>query len=316
MASSVGTVLSLAPGFSEDKPRLSVVSPRRAQRELVPVDPRSLLTLRDTRHTHFSYPWHYHPEVELTLILDGHGLRYVGDSIHEFEEGDFCLIGADTPHCWLSKPIPGRPVRALVVQFPRDVFGAGFLELAAAQPIAELLHRAERGLRLTGNLHAKVSEEMHELFNAAPRPIDRLARLLNILTSMAESDECAPLALAAAQRPQSPRHEQTAREILQYIHDNAATLVSQREVAKRAGLSPAGFSRFFSRHFGKPFVTYVAEVRVGNACRMLLEGDRSIAEVAVEVGFNNLANFNRRFRFLKGMTPSDYRRMARGLASA
>lgn len=316
MAVNAGIALTVADGLSPDRPRISAISARRAQRELVPVDPHSLLTLRDTRHTHFSYPWHYHPEAELTLIVDGSGLRYVGDSIHEFEPGDFCLIGADTPHCWLSKPIPGHPVRALVVQFPRDVFGTGFLELAAAKPIAELLHRAGRGLRLTGALHAKVKAEMSELFNASPRPIDRLSRLLSILTLMAESEECVALALTAAKRPESPRHEQAAREILQYIHDNAATLVSQREVARRAGLSPAGFSRFFSRHFGKPFVTYVAEVRVGNACRMLLEGDRSIAEVAVEVGFNNLANFNRRFRFLKGMTPSDYRRMARGIASA
>ncbi len=290
-------------------------SSRRAQRELVPVDPHSLLTLRDARNTHFSYPWHYHPELELTLILEGHGLRYVGDSISEFEGGDFCLVGPETPHCWLSRPIPGKPVRALVVQFPRDVFGGGFLELAAAQPVAELFHRAARGLRITGALHSVVTEEMLRLFRAAPRPIDRLSQLLSMLARMAESDECVPLALTAGQRPQTPRHEQTAREVLQFIHDHATSPISQREVAKLAGLSPAGFSRFFSRHFGKPFVTYVAEVRIGNACRMLLEGDRSIAEVAVEVGFNNLANFNRRFRYLKGMTPSEYRRMARGGAA-
>ena len=293
-----------------------MLAARRAQRELVPVDPHSLLTLRDARHTHFSYPWHFHPELELTLILEGHGLRYVGDSISEFESGDLCLVGTDTPHCWLSKPEAGTPVRALVAQFPREVFGPGFLELAAAQPIADLFHRAGLGLKVTGALHAKVSEELNRLFKVAPRPIDRLSRLLNILTLMAESEESLPLALTAAQRPQSPRHEQTAREVLQHIHDHAGSPISQRAVAKLAGLSPAGFSRFFSRHFGKPFVTYVAEVRVGNACRLLLEGDRSIAEVAVEVGFNNLANFNRRFRYLKGMTPSEYRRMARGLASA
>jgi transcriptional regulator GlxA family with amidase domain len=82
------------------------------------------------------------------------------------------------------------------------------------------------------------------------------------------------------------------------------------------GLSAAGFSRFFSRHFGKPFVCYLAEIRIGNACRLLMESNLGIAQIAAEVGFNNLANFNRRFRELKGVTPSEYRRMARGRASA
>ena len=69
-------------------------------------------------------------------------------------------------------------------------------------------------------------------------------------------------------------------------------------------------------HFGKPFVAYVAEVRVGQACRLLLEDELGIAEIAERAGFNNLANFNRRFRLLKGVTPSEYRRMARTMSPA
>jgi AraC-like DNA-binding protein len=106
------------------------------------------------------------------------------------------------------------------------------------------------------------------------------------------------------------------RRILTYIHENAPHSISQRAAADLAGLSPAGFSRFFSRHFGKPFVTYVAEVRIGQACRLLLEDELGIADVALRAGFNNLANFNRRFRLLKGMTPSEYRRMARSLPAS
>jgi AraC-like DNA-binding protein/mannose-6-phosphate isomerase-like protein (cupin superfamily) len=291
-------------------------SVKLAHRELVPVDPSSPITLRDTRHTHFSYPWHYHPEIELTLILVGRGLRYVGDSIHTFEEGDLCLIGAETPHCWLSKPVPGQPVRALVVQFLPQAFGHDFLELSATHPITELFRKAKHGLRLTGSLRAKASEETKRLFGAARRPVDQLVCLLGILALVAESSEAEVLSLASGQRPQTPRHAETAQRILAYIHENASRQMSQREVADLAGLSAAGFSRFFSRHFGKPFVSYLAEIRVGNACRLLMEDERSIAEVAADVGFNNLANFNRRFRRLKGVTPSAYRRMARGLATA
>lgn len=283
---------------------------RLAHRELVPVDPNSPLTLRDARASHFSYPWHYHPELELTLILAGRGLRYVGDSIHAFEEGDLCLVGASTPHCWLSKPDPGRPVRALVVQFPPEVFGQGFLELSAAKPIVELFEQADRGLALRGALCQRVTEAMGHLFSEVQRPLDQLVRLLNVLTMMAESQQYETLSLTRAHRPETPRHVETAQRVLMYIHEHASRQLSQREVADLVGLSAAGFSRFFSRHFGKPFITYLAEMRIGNACRLLMETQHSVAQIAVDVGFNNLANFNRRFRELKGATPTEYRRRA------
>ena len=289
-------------------------SVKLAHRELIPVDPNSPLTLRDTRVSHFTYPWHYHPELELRLILVGRGMRYVGDSIGTFDDGDLCLVGADTPHCWLSKPVPGRPVRALVVQFLPDVFGQGFLELSAAQAVTELFRLAGRGLRLQGVVKARVTEEVERLFARPHRPIDQLTRLLSILSTMAGSEECEPLSLTRGYRPQTPGHAQAAQRILKHIHENASGSLPQREVARMAGFSVAGFSRFFSRQFGKPFVSYLAEIRVGNACRLLMESDLSIAHVAAEAGFNNLANFNRRFRDLKGVTPSEYRRMVRGMA--
>jgi AraC-like DNA-binding protein len=286
---------------------------RSASLELVPKDPSLPFTLIDVRASTFQYPWHHHPELELTMVLRGRGLRYVGDSIKDFEEGDLCLIGSDTPHCWLSEPVQGKPVRALVVQFPLDVFGPGFLDLPVARPIQELFTRAERGLAVTGDLRSRVAAQMEQVFQPSRSPLDRLAQLLSLLAFLAPGDKCTPLALGTTTRAQSATQATTMRRILSYIHENAGHQISQRAAAKLAGLSPAGFSRFFSRHFQKPFVAYVAEVRVGLACRMLLEDELGIAEVAARSGFNNLANFNRRFRVLKGMTPSDYRKMAGGL---
>ena len=283
---------------------------RLAHRELVPADPNSPLTLRDTRASHFTYPWHYHPELELTLVVTGQGLRYVGDSIHAFEDGDLCLVGAGTPHCWLSKPVPGRPVRALVVQFSPKVFGQGFLELSAAKPIVTLFEHADRGLCFHLGLRQRITEAMGTLFSEARRPLDQLVILLDILAQMAKDQEYDFLSLTRGHRPETPRHVATAQRVLTHIHEHAHRSLSQREVADLAGLSAAGFSRFFSRHFGKPFITYLAEMRIGSACRLLMESRLSVAQIAVEVGFNNLANFNRRFRDLKGVTPTEYRRRA------
>jgi AraC-like DNA-binding protein/mannose-6-phosphate isomerase-like protein (cupin superfamily) len=289
---------------------------RSASLELVPKDPTLPFTLTDVRAACFTYPWHHHPELELSLILRGKGLRYVGDSIKEFEEGDLCLIGPYTPHCWLSEPVPGRPVRSLVIQFPPEIFGADFLNLQVSRPIKELFSRAERGLAISGELRNKVAALMEQMFRPRQSPLHRMSLLLELLALMAPGERCTSLSLGTSTRPQSPGHAAMMRRILSYIHENAPHEISQRAAADLAGLSPAGFSRFFSRHFGKPFVTYVAEVRVGQACRLLLEDELGIADVATRAGFNNLANFNRRFRLLKGMTPSEYRRMARSLPAS
>jgi AraC-like DNA-binding protein/mannose-6-phosphate isomerase-like protein (cupin superfamily) len=289
---------------------------RSAALELVPKDPALPFSLIDVRAACFNYPWHHHPELELSMIVRGRGLRYVGDSIKEFEDGDMCLIGSYTPHCWLSEPVSGRPVRSLVIQFPPETFGASFLDLQVARTVRELFSRAERGLLVTGELRTKVAALMERMFRPNQSPLHRMSILLELLATMGTGSRCTQLSLGTLTRPQSPSHAATMRKILSYIHENAPHSISQRAAADLAGLSTAGFSRFFSRQFGKPFVTYVAEVRIGQACRLLLEDELGIADVALRAGFNNLANFNRRFRLLKGMTPSEYRRMARSLPAS
>ena len=75
-----------------------------------------------------------------------------------------------------------------------------------------------------------------------------------------------------------------------------------------AHLSVPAFSRFFKRSLGRTFTDYVNELRIGSACRALIETDKSVAEICYASGFENLSNFNRRFLALKKMSPREFRR--------
>ena len=78
-------------------------------------------------------------------------------------------------------------------------------------------------------------------------------------------------------------------------------------LADVAALSESGFHRLFRRHTRLTVSDYVAELRIGQACALLVNGSQPIRHIADEVGYGNLANFNRQFRALKNMTPRKFR---------
>jgi AraC-like DNA-binding protein len=82
------------------------------------------------------------------------------------------------------------------------------------------------------------------------------------------------------------------------------------DLAAELGMSESRFSRFFRRATGNTFTEFVNRVRVSRACQLLMDTERRITAICAEVGFHNVANFNRRFLEIKGMTPSEFRRQA------
>ena len=89
------------------------------------------------------------------------------------------------------------------------------------------------------------------------------------------------------------------------VHERGHSL---KEVAELLGMTPSAFSRFFRRATGRTFVDYLGALRIAHACELLVETDLPVLQISLAAGFNNLSNFNRRFRRLKGMTPGEYRR--------
>lgn len=308
VASTNDSVDAAPSGVFHRRPRTTL--------EVVGSDPACPLTLLDVRAEAFTYPMHYHPEIELTLVIQGRGQRYVGDSIQSFEPGDLVLVGANTPHCWQSDRRFGHTVRALVVQFPDDLFGTDFLERPHGRPLRDLFERSRQGLCFSEKIRARAVEYLKSMFHPSQTHLDRLGLLLHILADMTQTEQQTVLGLGTPPGPVSQHSHGTLEKVLTYIDQHLEREMSQREVAKMAGLSTAGFSRFFSRNLGKTFVTYVAELRIKRACQLLLDNQHSIADIARLSGFHNLANFNRRFFRFKGMTPSEYRRLARSAPRA
>ena len=255
--------------------------------------------------------WHFHPEYQITLAVRSEGHRVVGDHIAPLSDGDMVLLGANVPHVWRQDERGGgnpRAVEAIVVRFLDSFLGDEFLAKPEMEGVRHLLRRSSRGLQVTGRARDDVAARFARL--PALAGLARVVALLDILDVLARSRELRPL--ASARYAPVLRHEDQDRmeRVCDHIHKHLTDEIERGDLARVAHLSEGAFSRFFRSRTGKTVPEYVNELRVGRACHMLAEERLNITDIALDCGFRNLANFNRRFREIVKMTPRDYRRRA------
>ena len=261
------------------------------------------------RGSGYGAQWHFHPEYQLTLVLKSRGYRVVGDNLTPLTAGDLVLVGSNLPHVWHQDDSGGRDryaVHAIVIRFLGGFLGDDFLQRPELEPVRLLLKRASRGLQITGRTRDAVARRIESL--AATKGLGRVIELLTILDELARSREMQPLSSARFVPELKGSDQGRMEKVFRYIHANIADRIDRDEAASRASLSPGAFSRFFKTRTGKTLPQYVNELRIGRACSMLAEADVKITDLALDCGFGNLANFNRQFQRVAGMTPKSYRR--------
>lgn len=259
------------------------------------------------RTRRFECPWHFHPECELILTLHCPGYRLVGDNITPLRHGDLVLVGARLPHIWQHDAhSDAAPVHILLAQFEENFLGDACQRLPALAAVRQLLRRAAVGLQFTGRTRDRVEGLMHEM--ARTSGLRRLVLFLTVLEALAASHEVRAIASAGFTAELNPFNQERVAGLLKFIHERIDQPIRLREAARFVSLSEGAFSRFFQRHTARTFPAFVNELRVGRACRLLAETEQSITDIALACGFANLSNFNRQFRRLKRVTPSEFRR--------
>lgn len=253
--------------------------------------------------------WHYHDEYELHLITATSGKVFVGDWIGYFEPGHLVLTGPRLPHNWLSMDVPegGVPERDLVIQFPHEPLAACAEHVPELRELLPLLERARNGVEFFGK--GDMAQSAWRSIKAA-RGAERFGLLCALLGDLARSHDYRPLSSVQIRSEDNHQQLDHINAIVGRIMDHMDDDFSASQLAHELGMSESQFSRFFRRATGNTFTDFVNRIRINRACQLLRETDRYIADISLEVGFNNMANFNRRFLDIKGMTPRDYRRQS------
>ncbi|MFD2598733.1 helix-turn-helix domain-containing protein [Sphingobacterium corticis] len=251
------------------------------------------------------YPYmHRHEEYQLIWIVEGGGQLLVDDNLHDFQEGDIFLLGSNQAHVFKNTPLSER-VRSISIFFSDKGALANMLHLPELSVLLDFISKNKRGFQVPRQQLSRVrrrfdilkrSDHMDQLINFC-----YLLRALNAVSS--ELKPLSGISISETEEVGSIRIHALCR----YIEQNFRENISLDAMSDKANLTPQAFCRFFKRSTGKTFVSYLNEVRVREACRLLGSSRyESISGVAYDCGFNSITNFNRVFRSVTGLSPKEY----------
>lgn len=253
--------------------------------------------------------WHYHPELELVVILESTGMRFVGDGIEKFKAGEIILIGKNLPHLWLNDKIyfaeNNHALRATahVIHFSEN-FAAGLFHIPEMASINGLLKRANQGIQFQDKSNNYVIKKINAMFHMSE--CEKIIAFIDILKCLSEQKKYRLLSSAGYINCFNENHNSKILIVYEYVMNHFKDEVSLAKAADLANMNASAFSRYFKNVHKSTFVRYLNEVRIGYACKLLIENPYKISEVCYESGFNNISNFNRQFKMIKHMTPSKY----------
>lgn len=271
---------------------------------------------RSIRYLEHGWPtnlcrWHAHDEYELHLIVETRGKAFVGDHIGDFKSGDLFMTGPNLPHNWITDQVWSKPVelRDMLIQFSHESvekLAEGFPEFSQ---VLHMLQLAQSGIFFEGFNPTFARGHMESVRDN--RGAERILAFVRFLVRLNEHAEKKTLSVTKLIQAEGGSKQARIAHVVDHITKNFFEGFSVAQAAEMANMTEITFSRNFHAVTGHSFVDFLNRIRIGQACGMLYASDDQITSIAQEAGFKNLANFNRQFLKVKGMTPSEYRETAR-----
>lgn len=270
----------------------------------LPLNENTSFVARTYRTPSFEVSWHQHVECELILFTEGYGLCFIGNYIGEFKTGDVFFLGANLPHTF-QKGEKDLITSAVVVQFREDFWGKEFLQVPENREVRLLFEKSLRGIKIGESSLFSLNPLIQNLEHAAG--LDRIINLCTCLQIIIQSKDFSFLSTLDP-KAYNLKDKERIEKIFKYTIASFSRHISLSEIAGLVNMSVPAFCNYFKKSTKKTYIDFLNEMRIANACRLLVETDRTILEICFESGFNTLANFNKQFLKVKKMRPSEFRR--------
>lgn len=277
----------------------------------IPNSAENSFRVQEDQLVHFYDKLHQHHEIQITYILKGSGTLMLEDFIGEFHPGNVYVIGSNVSHIFKSNDYnhlePDQVnAHSISLFFDPNFLGHTFLNLPEMHQFNEFVKKSYKGLQVNQPIAAKVAVLMNEL--KQKKDFEQLICMLQILSILSNSDNYKTLSKALPRKALSINMEKRLNDIFNFTIQDFAEEIKLEEVAQLANMTTSAFCKYFKLHTGKTYFQFLNEIRISNACKLLRENQNSIEQIAYSTGFNNMANFNRKFKQINGMTPSAFRK--------
>lgn len=277
----------------------------------VSIEPTKSLSVRNDSEPFINNQWHYHQEVELIHFKEGKGTQFIGDSIMPFESGDLVLVGANLPHYWRFDECYSNTERAIhldvnVAHFSENFTGEAFLNLPENKPLKAILEKSKRGIRILGKNKNKIAKMIDNMLKADGA--ERILYLIQALIEISKSDKIEVLSSIGFSMDLEVSNHDRIRDIYDYSFANYRNKIHLEEIADVANISPNSFCRYFKSKTKKTYSQFLTEIKVGQACKLLIDNRLNIKQVCYESGFNNFASFHKCFKNIMGKSPLIYQK--------
>ena len=273
-------------------------------------EPTNSFSIRQDNTPYMNNRWHYHPEVELIYFKNGRGMQFIGDSIKSFREGDIVMIGSNLSHYWQFDDVyldENSEVAAdiRVIHFCENFWGNHFLNLPETKSIKITLEKARRGIQISGAQKEEVGKLIDDALSSEGSK--RIVLLMEILTVISKCKQTELSSVGFSQN-HTELEDDRINLIYEYSLTNFKRQIDLKEIAQIANTSPNYFCRYFKSKTSKTYSQFLAEIRVGYACKLLIEDKINIQQICFESGFNNFGSFFKYFKSITGKSPLVYQK--------
>lgn len=278
----------------------------------IPVSKESTIVVQEDILPHYYNHLHRHREVQIEWVVEGSGMLIAGNYMQRFESGDVYIIGANQSHIFKSDDVYFNPeekkqVHSISIFFDPNQLSTNLLSLPEMVGIRKFVNGLHNGFQLPESSYDIVKSTISDIKQKTE--ILRVASFITLLHLFSSIKNMKPLATNNSEQIISEVEGIRMDQIFQYLVTNYKNHISLTEISEIASLTPQAFCRYFKKHTDKTFVGFLNEVRVNEACKMIVSGRfDSFSDVSYQTGFDNVTNFNRVFKKTMGKSPREYHR--------
>ena len=171
------------------------------------------------------------------------------------------------------------------------------------QSIKELLAKSAKGIRFDSD--AALVEKLHSL--GEKKELESILSLLSILQDLSEKP-ATNLCADSYHNLISKKFETRVNKVCTHIQNHYSESISLKQVSDLVFMTESNFCKFFKKATSTTFSDYLNDLRINEACHLLLYSEDTVSKIAHDCGFESLSYFNRVFLKKKGITPTGFRK--------